>query len=80
MFCDAVRRAPMLLPIPGPAWTFTTAGYLVAWENPSAIPIADASWRASTYRKSDGKFLRKGASVEPILPKMVVRPNSLRSS
>jgi hypothetical protein len=41
-------RLPKVLPNPAPVWTFTRAGWPVAWAKPSAIPITDASWRAST--------------------------------
>jgi hypothetical protein len=32
--------------------------------------------QSSTYRESDGKFFKNVSSVEPTLPKIVVRPNS----
>ncbi|BCJ58417.1 hypothetical protein Jiend_18390 [Micromonospora endophytica] len=73
--CQAVTMLPMALPVPGAVCRLTCAGLPVAWAYPSAMPTADASWSASTYRKSSGNAWRNGSSVEPGLPKTVVMPS-----
>src|SRR6266446_10371473 len=44
------------------------------------MPTTTASWRPSTYLKSDGKSASIGNSVDPGLPKMVVIPRARNSS
>ena len=47
---------------------------------PVARPTTEPSCRPSTKRRSSGKSVRNGTSVEPGLPKIVVRPCSRRTS
>src|SRR2546423_7762785 len=44
------------------------------------MPTTTASWRPSTYLKSDGKAASIGNSVDPGLPKIVVIPRARNSS
>jgi hypothetical protein len=80
LLCHAVTIAPIAFPSPGPVCRFTNAACPVPWAYPSAIPNAEASWSARTYRKSSGKSCKNGSSVEPGLPKMVVIPRSRKRS
>jgi hypothetical protein len=52
----------------------TSAGRRVACANPSAIAMTEASCNPSTYQKPEGKLARNVSSVDPRLPKIVVRP------
>src|SRR3954451_1062811 len=70
----------MALPSPAAVWRLTSAGRRVACAKPSAIATTDASWSPRTYRKSAARLSRKGCSVEPTLPKMVVIRYSRRRS
>ena len=80
LFWNAVSRLPIAFPSPAPVCRLTSAGRRVACANPSAIAITEASCSPSTYRKSEGKPARNVSSVEPTLPKIVVRPCARSSS
>ncbi len=72
----AVAIAPTALPRPAVVCNSTKAGELSPKANPAAMPTTDPSCKASTNRRSEGKFTRKGISVDPGLEKMVVKPSS----